>query len=165
MALYEALFREYILMEELTWLNSQIHQKYSGEKSINHGHLPGDNISDLINSYQEKISSLNEEVMLLKDEIQQRDQELVQLQLQSKINKQRSRSLEKLSNENNDEGNRTRRGMSVDGGENLREELNTSIDENRLLKGKLLKLEDQLNNFVLVGQCSMLALFFYRKNL
>ena len=127
-------------MEELTWLNSQVHQKYPIEQK----NLP----ADLIHSYQEKIALLNDEVRQLTEEVHQRDQELSQ----TKLNKQRSRSLEKVSNGTTDDGSRTRRGISVDGGENLREELNAAIEENRLFKSKIFKLEDQLNNFLVVSE-------------
>jgi hypothetical protein len=114
-----------------------------------------------MNSYQQKISVLNEEIIQLKQDIINRDHDMTQLHLQYKILKQRSRSVDRTSNSNsnnhlNDDGgkdsNRLRRGISVDGGGNLREQLDTSLDEIRLLKNKLFRLEDELNNSVLEKQ-------------
>jgi hypothetical protein len=141
-------------MEELTWINSNINKKVS--TNIN-----GHDISNLMNSYQQKISVLNEEIIQLKQDIINRDHDMTQLHLQYKILKQRSRSVDRTSNSNsnnhlNDDGgkdsNRLRRGISVDGGGNLREQLDTSLDEIRLLKNKLFRLEDELNNSVLEKQ-------------
>jgi hypothetical protein len=148
-------------MEELTWLNSNNHEKHVHTKSprkLNNNNINGDDISDLMNSYQQKISILNEEINHLKQDVNQRDNEISQLHIQYKILKQRSRSVDRPSNSNlnnhlNDDGgkdNRSRRGVSVDGGGNLREQLDASMDEIRLLKNKLLRLEDELNNSVLV---------------
>jgi hypothetical protein len=103
----------------------------------------------------------------LKDDIINRDHETTQLRIQYKILKQRSRSVDRTSNSNNnnnlnDDGtkdsNRLRRGISVDGGGNLREQLDTSMDEIRLLKNKLLRLEDELNNSVLEKETLLVKL-------
>lgn len=114
-----------------------------------------------MNAYQQKISILHDEMTQLKQDLATRDNEISQLRIQYKILKQRSRSVDRTSNSNNNvhsnddggkDGNRSRRGVSVDGGGNLREQLDASMDEIRLLKNKLLRLEDELNNSVLVGR-------------
>ena len=130
-------------MEELTWLNSK-HLKSAKN-------LDGEELSDLMNTYQEKISSLNEQITHLKVELLERDKEINQLRTQSKLFQQRSQSVDRTSDENtvNEQTNRFKRGISVDGGGNLREQLEASNDEIRLLKNKLLRLEDELNNSVL----------------
>ena len=155
-------------MEELAWMNSNIQQRNLHPKSSNHG--ADNDISDLMNSYQQKFAILNEEINQLKEDVIHRDQELTQLRIQYKILKQRSRSVDRTSNgsssshSSNDEGgnkennNRTRRGMSVDGGGNLREQLDSSFDEIRLLKNKLLRLEDELNNSVLEKETLLVKL-------
>jgi chromosome segregation ATPase len=145
-----------MLMEELTWINSNANKKNLSKKSSTN--FNGHDISDLMNSYQQKISILNEEINHLKDDVIHRDNEITQLHIQYKILKQRSRSVDRTMNSNsnyyfNDDGgkdiNRTRRGVSVDGGGDLREQLDASVDEIRLLKNKLFRLEDELNNSVL----------------
>ncbi|CAF0924432.1 unnamed protein product [Rotaria sp. Silwood1] len=163
--LYESLFREYILMEELTWLNSNASKKNLNKKSSTN--INGHDVSDLMNSYQQKISILNDEINQLKQDITNRDNELSQLRIQNKILKQRSRSVDRTTNSNsnnysNDDGgkdsNRSRRGVSVDGGGNLREQLDTALDEIRLLKNKLLRLEDELNNSALEKETLLVKL-------
>ncbi|CAF1362039.1 unnamed protein product [Adineta steineri] len=144
---YESLFREHILMEELTWLNAK------NANSKNSSNTNKTDLSDLMNSYQQKIVILNDEIYNLKNNMDERDKEISQLRIQCKILKQRSQSVDRnsnssLDNENNI-NNRSKRGMSVDGGGNLREQLDASFDEIRLLKNKLLRLEDELNNSVL----------------
>jgi hypothetical protein len=144
-------------MEELTWLNSNTNKKNLYIKSSTN--INGHGVSDLMNAYQQKISILNDEMDQLKQDITNRDNEISQLRIQYKILKQRSRSADRTSNSNsnihvNDDGgkdsNRSRRGVSVDGGGNLREQLDASLDEIRLLKNKLFRLEDESNNSVLV---------------
>ena len=152
-------------MEELTWLNSNRNERSLLQKSsINSNE---NDLSDLINSYQQKIALLHDEITHLKEDIIHRDQEMTQLRIQYKILKQRSRSVDRSSNINgnnhfNDDGNkdsnRARRGVSVDGGGNLREQLDTSFDEIRLLKNKLLRLEDELNNSVLEKETLLVKL-------
>jgi regulator of replication initiation timing len=152
-------------MEELSWINSNTTKKNLNKKSPSN--LNGHDISDLMNSYQQKISILNDEINQLKQDIINRDNEMTQLRLQYKILKQRSRSVDRTLNSNsnnslNDDGgkdlNRSRRGVSVDGGGNLREQLDTSLDEIRLLKNKLLRLEDELNNSVLEKETLLVKL-------
>ncbi|CAF1059346.1 unnamed protein product [Rotaria sordida] len=164
-SLYESLFREYVLVEELTWLNSNTNKKNLNKKSSTNTN--GHDISDLMNSYQQKISILNDEINQLKQDVINRDTELSQLRIQNKILKQRSRSVERTINSNsndysNDDGgkdmNRLRRGVSVDGGGNLREQLDTAFDEIRLLKNKLLRLEDELNNSALEKETLLVKL-------
>lgn len=138
-------------MEELTWVNSK-HLK-------NAKHLDGEDLSDLINTYQEKIAILNEQIIHLKSEHLERDKELAQVRMQNKILKQRSQSVERTSDENlTEQANRLKRGISVDGGGNLREQLEASNDEIRLLKNKLLRLEDELNNSVLEKETLLIKL-------
>ncbi|CAF2526163.1 unnamed protein product [Rotaria sp. Silwood2] len=120
-----------------------------------------------MSSYQQKFSILNDEINQLKQDVTNRDNELSQLRIQYKILKQRSRSVERTinSNSNNcsyDDGgkdsNRSRRGVSVDGGGNLREQLDAALDETRLLKNKLLRLEDELNNSALEKETLLVKL-------
>jgi regulator of replication initiation timing len=143
-------------MEELSWTNLNTNKNNSQSKSSTNS--TGQEVSDLMKSYQQKISILNQEITQLKDDIVNRDHETTQLRIQYKILKQRSRSVDRTSNSNNnnhsnDDGgkdsNRFRRGISVDGGGNLREQLDTSLDEIKLLRNKLLRLEDELNNSAL----------------
>jgi len=144
-ALYESLFREYILTEELTWLNA--HRTSTISSTSN----------DLINSYQQKISILHEEISHLKENLDERDRELTNVKVQCKILKQRSRSVERNSNGNEENSaQRSKRGLSVETGGNLREQLEASTDEIRLLKNKLLRMEDELNSSVLEKE-SLLA--------
>jgi chromosome segregation ATPase len=136
-------------MEELTWVNAHNHLKNS-TNTINNQN--GHDLSDLMNSYQQKISFLHDEISGLKLDIDNRDRDISQLRIQYKILKQRSQSADRNANssEDNENNNRLRRGISVDGGGNLREQLDASFDEIRLLKNKLLRLEDELHNSVLV---------------
>lgn len=144
-------------MEELAWINSNINQKNLHSKNSINTNENG--LSDLMNSYQQKITILNEEISQLKEDVIHRDQDLTQLRIQYKILKQRSRSVDRNSNdEEGKENNRTRRGVSVDGGGNLREQLDASFDEIRLLKNKLLRLEDELNNSVLEKETLLVKL-------
>ncbi|CAF4850775.1 unnamed protein product, partial [Rotaria sp. Silwood1] len=164
--LYESLFREYILMEELSWLNTKnFNPKNSSNSNDNNNNNHGNDFSDLMQTYQQKISLLNIEISNLKQDINNRDKELSQLRIQYKILKQRSRSAdrnsnlsddENINNNNNNNNNRSKRGVSVDGGENLRGQLDASLDEIRLLKNKLLRFEDELNNATLEKE-SLLA--------
>ena len=146
-------------MEELTWLNSNTNKKNLYLKSSSSNSTNGHDVSDLMNSYQQKISFLNDEINQLKQDIINRDNDISQLRIQYKILKQRSQSVDRTTNSNSnnhlsDDGgkdsNRFKRGVSVDGGGHLREQLDTSLDEIRLLKNKLLRLEDELNNSALV---------------
>ena len=143
-------------MEELAWMNSNINQKNLHPKSSNSS--SDNSVSDLMNSYQQKFAILNEEITQLKEDVVHRDQELTQLRIQYKILKQRSRSVDRNSSNDDGNANRARRGMSVDGGGNLREQLDTSLDEIRLLKNKLLRLEDELNNSVLEKETLLVKL-------
>lgn len=143
-------------MEELSWLNAKnLSVKNSSNLNMNNNNN-GNDFSDLMNSYQQKISSLNNEILNLKQDINNRDKELSQIRLQYKILKQRSRSADR--NDDSVNNDRSRRGVSVEGGENLREQLATSLDEIRLLKNKLLRSEDDLNNVTLEKE-SLLAKF------
>ncbi|CAF3187019.1 unnamed protein product [Rotaria sp. Silwood2] len=159
--LYESLFREYILMEELSWLNAKNFNSKNSSNSNDNNNNNNNNendLTDLMHTYQQKISLLNNEISNLKQDINNRDKELSQLRVQYKILKQRSRSADRNSNLSDDENNnnRSKRGVSVDGGENLREQLDASMDEIRLLKNKLLRSEDELNNATLEKE-SLLA--------
>lgn len=150
-ALYESLFREYILIEEVTWLNAQNEMKTNLSKTMKN-QPNGDDFSDLMDSYQQKLALLHDEISTLKQELAEKDKDLSQVRLQYKILKQRSRSADRNSNSSDDSSNsqRSRRGISVDGGGNLREQLDASNDEIRLLKNKLLRMEDELNSSLLV---------------
>jgi regulator of replication initiation timing len=156
---YETLFREYILMEELTWLHAKNAQAEKSEvlTDSNRNDLP-----DLMSSYQQKISVLNDEIYNLKNDVDDRDREIAQLRIQYKILKQRSQSVDRnvhsSSNNDNNDLNRSKRGISVDAGGNLREQLDTSYDEIRLLKNKLIRLEDELNNCALEKETLVIKL-------
>jgi len=144
-------------MEELTWLNAK---NLTSKNSPNINNTNGNNVSDLMNSYQQKISILNNEVSNLKKDIDDRDKEISQLRIQYKILKQRSSSVDRSSNSSIDSDNnhRSKRGVSVDGGGNLREQLDSSFDEIRLLKNKLLRLEDELHSSVLEKETLLMKL-------
>ena len=146
---YETLFREYMLMEEITWLSLKNNSPKLPEIVANNHR---NDLSDLMTSYQQKISALNDEIYNLKNDVDDRDREISQLRIQYKILKQRSQSVDRngySSGENENHTNRSKRGVSVDAGGHLREQLEASQDEIRLLKNKLLRLEDELNNSVL----------------
>jgi hypothetical protein len=135
-------------MEELSWLHTK-NVKPKNSSNVNNN-VNGNDLSDLMNSYQQKISFLNDEISNLKQDVNDRDKDISQLRIQYKILKQRSRSADKNSNSSDDNNsNRSKRGVSVDGGGNLREQLDSSFDEIRLLRNKLLRSEDELNNSVL----------------
>ncbi|CAF4631519.1 unnamed protein product, partial [Rotaria magnacalcarata] len=53
-----------------------------------------------MNSYQQKISMLNDEISQLKQDVINRDSDLSQLRIQYKILKQRSRSVDRTTNSN-----------------------------------------------------------------
>ncbi|UJR09930.1 hypothetical protein I4U23_014152 [Adineta vaga] len=155
---YETLFREYMLMEEITYLNLKNTNSKSPEIVMD-SHR--NDLSDLMTSYQQKISALNDEIYHLKNDVDDRDREISQLRIQHKILKQRSQSVDRngyssIENENNT--NRSKRGTSVDAGGNLREQLDASFGEVRLLKNKLLRLEDELNNSVLEKETLLMKL-------
>ena len=139
-------------MEELTWSNAEKNARHArGTAALTRLSMDANSngdVSDLMNSYQQKIAVLNEEILQLKQDVQSRDQDICQLHVQCKILKQRSRSVERAANSSNDD--RLRRGISVDAGGNLREQLDTSFEETRALKAKLSKLEDELNSSALV---------------
>ncbi|CAF1635286.1 unnamed protein product, partial [Adineta ricciae] len=146
---YETLFREYMLMEEITWLNLKNNSSKLPEIVTNNHR---NDLSDLMTSYQQKISALNDEIYNLKNDVDDRDREISQLRIQYKILKQRSQSVDRngySSGENENHTNRSKRGVSVDAGGHLREQLDASQDEIRLLKNKLLRLEDELNSSVM----------------
>ena len=143
--LYESLFREYILTEELTWCSNEKSSQSIDSKSKKSSNDTSEPVSDLIHSYQQKIALLQDEIGRLKENLSDREKEISQL-------KQRSRSVDRTINTSEDSINnqRFRRGVSVDGGGNLRDQLEASADEIRLLKNKLLRMEDELNNSLLV---------------
>jgi regulator of replication initiation timing len=146
-------------MEELTWLNNKHFNHSKNSINLNNENLDGSELSDLMNSYQQKISFLHDEISGLKKDITDRDKEISQLRIQYKILKQRSQSVDRSSDDNvNNDTNRFKRGISVDGGGNLREQLEASNDEIRLLKNKLLRLEDELNNSVLEKETLLVKL-------
>ena len=144
-------------MEELSWLNTKT---VNTKSSSNINDCMNENgVSDLVNSYQQKISLLNDEISKLRQDINDRDRDLSQLRIQCKILKQqRSQSHDRNSNSSNDNGNdgRSKRSVSVDSGGSLHEQLDASFDEIRLLKNKLFRSEDELNN-LLVEKESLLA--------
>ncbi|CAF1355023.1 unnamed protein product, partial [Didymodactylos carnosus] len=167
--LYESLFREYVLMEEVNWLSNSGRQTSDTSQQLSE-------ISDLLNSYQQKISLLHQEITFLKQELSDRDKDLSVLRVQYKILK-RSRSAESHSveslnqNSNNGRGkqrgmngingengddHRSRRGVSVDSASNIQKQLESAEDEIRLLKNKMLRLEDELNNSLLEKESLLL---------
>lgn len=139
-----------MLMEEVTCLHAK--QAHAEKQEVSDKSNRND-IADLLSSYQQKISTLNDEIYSLKSDVDDRDREISQLRIQYKILKQRSQSVDRngCSSADNDGtgSSRSKRGVSVDGGGNLREQLDASFDEIRLLKNKLLRLEDELNTSAL----------------
>lgn len=131
-----------MLNEELVCFNSEKSSKTFANSRSNDGN---EQISDLIDSYQQKIALLHQQIATLKENLTDREKEISQL-------KQRSRSVDRNGHFDEDFANsqRFRRGVSVDGGGNLRDQLEASADEIRLLKNKLLRVEDELNNSLLV---------------
>jgi hypothetical protein len=109
-------------------------------------------VTDLLNSYQQKISLFNDEIASLKQTLIKRDKEIDQLRLQLK-NLKRSRSSEsseqRLSriNDNGNNGSneqKKQRSHSADTSETLARQIDIAHDEIRLLKNKITRLEDDL---------------------
>lgn len=130
-------------------------------------------VTDLLNSYQQKIAIFNDEITMLKQQIAEKDREINTLKLQLK-NLKRSRSTEsssdrnksRVSNENKEDANassseseekklaektadeilleRNRRSMSVDGSDTLMRQYEIAKDELKLLRNKIARLEDDL---------------------
>ena len=117
-------------------------------------------LTDLLNSYQQKISLYNNEITILKQGLVNKDKENDQLRLQLK-NLKRSRSSEsrmlsseqRLSRASNTDVNeknaqnvdhRKQRSFSADTSETLARQIDIAHDEIRLLKNKVTRLEDDL---------------------
>lgn len=122
-------------------------------------------VTELLNSYQQKIALFNDEIILMKQELTGKDKEIDQLKIQLK-NLKRSRSSEahteqrysRLSNmenknnnnsNNNDNNNkedqqRKHRSLSADTSDTLSRQVDIAQDEIRLLKNKINRLEDDL---------------------
>ena len=141
-----------MLTEEVTCLAALNQKRTVQSNAISPNYSHGHDWTDLMNSYQQKISLLHDEINGFKQDIADRDRELAQLRIQNKILKQRSRSADRNADgaEDNGSSQRGRRGVSVDGGGHLREQLDASFDEIRLLKNKLSRMDDELNNAVWV---------------
>ncbi|CAF4104027.1 unnamed protein product, partial [Rotaria magnacalcarata] len=163
--------RNIALKQHLDTLKESFDEKISTKNKRNNQKqystdIDGHDVSDLMNSYQQKISMLNDEISQLKQDVINRDSDLSQLRIQYKILKQRSRSVDRTTNSNSNgdedsgekDSNRYRRGVSVDGGGNLREQLDASFDEVRLLKNKILRLEDELNSSALEKETLLVKL-------
>lgn len=130
-------------------------------------------VTDLLNSYQQKIAIFNDEIGMLKQQIGEKDREINTFKLQLK-NLKRSRSTEsnyernkiRTVNENKEESSvgssetenkkmaektadeilleRNRRSMSVDGSDTLMRQYEIAKDELKLLRNKIARLEDDL---------------------
>ena len=110
-------------------------------------------VTDLLNSYQQKISLFNDDIKILKQSMAAKDKENDQLRLQLK-NLKRSRSSESRTQSNeqhqsriNDNGggdHRKQRSFSADTSETLARQIDIAHDEIRLLKNKITRLEDDL---------------------
>ena len=130
-------------------------------------------VTDLLNSYQQKIAIFNDEIGMLKQQIAEKDREINTFKLQLK-NLKRSRSTEsnyernkiRTINENKEESStgssetedkkmaektadeilleRNRRSMSVDGSDTLMRQYEIAKDELKLLRNKIARLEDDL---------------------
>ena len=108
-------------------------------------------VTELLNSYQQKITLFNDEITALKQTVTKRDKEIDQLRLQLK-NLKRSRSSESneqrlsRSNDNgiNSNEQRKQRSHSADTSETLARQMDIAHDEIRLLKNKITRLEDDL---------------------
>ncbi len=133
-------------------------------------------VTDLLSSYQQKIAILNDEIHMLKQQSAGKDKEMDQMRLQLK-NLKRSKSQEPTSydksaskpnstsnatssdNESSDSENkdadRKSRSGSVENSETLIRQVDIGKDENRLLRNKIMRLEDDLLAMTQV------ILFFY----
>ncbi|CAF0782220.1 unnamed protein product [Brachionus calyciflorus] len=161
--LYESMFREYFLQEQLYSVsNSSQTQNVSTQLR---------EVNDLMNSYQQKIALLNEEIDILKIQLMNKEKEMEQIKIQLK-NLKRSRSSDsgydrnrrQLTPSNNGLLNgKANSNMSLDTSGNLIINSNTNNsdlsrdsssctitqiqmanDEIKLLKNKIARLEDDL---------------------
>lgn len=113
-------------------------------------------VTDLLSSYQQKIAILNDELNLIKQQSASKDREMDSMRLQLK-NLKRSKSQDSSNDRNNRNNNtsndstneetsdRKSRSMSVDNSsETLSRQVEIGKDELRLLKNKIMRLEDDL---------------------
>jgi hypothetical protein len=113
-------------------------------------------VTDLLSSYQQKIALLNDELNMLKQQSISKDKEMDQMRLQLK-NLKRSRSKENnyhdrnktndsesKDNDNNNSTERKSRSGSVES-DTLNRQVEIGKDEIRLLKNKIMRLEDDLS--------------------
>jgi hypothetical protein len=121
-------------------------------------------VTDLLSSYQQKIALLNDELNMLKQQSISKDKEMDQMRLQLK-NLKRSRSKENNyhdrnktndseskdndnnnnnNNNNNNSTERKSRSGSVES-DTLNRQVEIGKDEIRLLKNKIMRLEDDLS--------------------
>lgn len=115
-------------------------------------------VTDLLSSYQQKIALLNDELNMLKQQSISKDKEMDQMRLQLK-NLKRSRSKENNyhdrnktndseskdnDNNNNNSTERKSRSGSVES-DTLNRQVEIGKDEIRLLKNKIMRLEDDLS--------------------
>ncbi|RNA11089.1 SOGA2, partial [Brachionus plicatilis] len=149
--LYESMFREYFLQEQLYSIsnNSQTQAVSSQLREVN----------DLMNSYQQKIALLNEEIDILKIQLVNKEKEMDQMKIQLR-NLKRSRSSDsgyergRQSMLNNSLlGNKATSNMSLDMTGSLAHsteqeqspgKMQVANDEIKLLKNKIARLEDDL---------------------
>lgn len=166
--LYETMFREYALQEQIA-LNSPHSQTQNDTRQLRE-------VTDMLNTYQQKISHNTEEIASLRQELHAKDKELDQMKVQLK-NLKRSRSSDfesrpsrsnsspssvSCSNssgstmnlttvgENGEESSSKeqkarRRSASADNTEALIRRIDLANDEIKLLKNKILRLEDDLS--------------------
>jgi hypothetical protein len=120
-------------------------------------------VTELLNSYQNKFVLYNEEINLLKQETNAKDKILEQFKLQLK-NLKRSRSLEPTDRQKRNslaESGRQQRSASVDPAQALNRQVDIAYDEIRLLKNKISRLEDDLL-FVTQVCFRYISTFFFR---
>ena len=134
-------------------------------------------VTDLLSSYQQKIAILNDEIHMLKQQSAGKDKEMDQMRLQLK-NLKRSKSQEpydKPASKTNNTSNATSsdndteskdtdrksRSGSVENSETLIRQVDIGKDENRLLRNKIMRLEDDL---LAMTQVTLFCLFLSDSN-
>lgn len=114
-------------------------------------------VTDLLSSYQQKIAILNDEITLLKQQSASKDKEMDQMRVQLKnLKRSRSQENERTSYKNTtsdmDSGDEAERRQKRSGSaentavstDTLNRQVEIGKDEIRLLKNKIMRLEDDL---------------------
>ena len=124
-------------------------------------------VTDLLSTYQQKITIYNDEIGILKHQITAKDREMDSMRLQLK-NLKRGRSIDRdfgrrhisfnSNNDNNNNGDdendseRKVRSSSVELTDTITRQNEINNDEVRLLKNKIARLEDDLSYVTQVWQ-------------